>query len=335
MGGRHEMKVIEISRFGGPEVLTLAQRPIPEPGEGEVLIAVAAAGVSKPDALQRRGLYPPPKGASDVPGLEIAGTITALGPRVSGLAAGDRVCALVSGGGYAEHCVAPREQVLPLPSGLSFAEAAALPENMFTVWTNVFERGRLSQGETLLVHGGASGIGTTAIACARAFGARVIATARGRAKCDACARIGASRAIDYSREDFVEAVKSETHGLGADVILDMVAGDYVQRDIDALAIEGRIVLIAYQRAPVASFNVMSLMQKRGTITGSTLRARPPAEKGAIAAQLSSKVWPLLVAGEIQPVIDSQFALEEASKAHERLDRGAHIGKIVLNVTSYR
>lgn len=339
------MRAVEISRPGGPEVLVPAERPVPELRPGEVLIRVEAAGVSRPDALQRRGVYPPPPGASDIPGLEVAGVVEALQPASSPgapgaettpaaaptFSVGDRVVALLAGGGYAEYCAAPIEQVLPLPAGLSAVEGASLPENFFTVWTNVFERGRLQAGETLLVHGGASGIGTTAIALGRALGARVLVTARGRERCEACVRAGADLAFDRETQDFVAETLAATEGRGADVILDMVVGDYLARDVEALAAEGRIVLIAFIKSPTAAFSVPALMQKRGTITGSTLRARKPAEKGRIARGLLSTVWPLLAAGKVRPIIDSTFPLADAARAHARLEQGAHVGKIVLEI----
>jgi NADPH2:quinone reductase len=326
-----DMTVIEIATPGGPDVLRTASRPVPAPGAGEVLIEVAAAGVNRPDVMQRQGKYPPPPGVTDIPGLEVAGRVTALGPGVADRRVGDQVCALVSGGGYAEQCVAPAPQCLPVPTGLSLTEAAAIPETYFTVWTNVFERGRLQPGETLLVHGGASGIGTTAIQLARAFGARVLATAGSEAKCRACERLGAERAIDYKSEDFVAAVKQATEGRGADVILDMVAGDYIPRDVEALAKDGRIVVIALQRGAKTELNLLPLMQRRLSITGSTLRPRSVDEKGAIARALREKVWPLLEAGRCKPVIDSTFPLAQAADAHRRIESGEHVGKIVLVV----
>jgi putative PIG3 family NAD(P)H quinone oxidoreductase len=326
-----DMTVIEIASPGGPEVLIPATRAVPEPAAGEVLIKVAAAGVNRPDVMQRQGKYPPPPGVTDVPGLEVAGVVYALGPQVVDLKVGDRVLALVAGGGYAEYGIAPAPQCLPIPDGLSMVEAAAVPETYFTVWTNVFERGRLQPGETLLVHGGSSGIGTTAIQLARAFGARVLATAGSDAKCRACEQLGAERAINYKSGDFVAAVKQATEGRGADVILDMVAGDYIARDVEALAVDGRIVVIALQRGAKADVNLLPLMQRRLWITGSTLRPRSVAEKGAIASALREKVWPLLAAGRCKPVIDSTFPLAQAADAHRRIESGEHVGKIVLLV----
>jgi putative PIG3 family NAD(P)H quinone oxidoreductase len=323
---------IEISRPGGPEVLAPVERPRPEPRVGEVLIQVAAAGVNRPDIMQRRGLYPPPPGASDIPGLEVAGTVVEVAAD-SGWAVGDRVCALVAGGGYAEYCTAPGAQCLPLPRGLDMIAAAAVPETFFTVWTNVFERGRLKPGEWILIHGGSSGIGTTAIQLARAFRARVLVTAGSDEKCEACERLGADRAINYREVDFVEAVGEATGGRGVDVVLDMVGGDYVARNIEALATEGRLVQIALQSGATAQLNLRPLLTKRLTITASTLRARSVAEKGAIAEAVRNKVWPLLESGAVRPVIHSTFALASAADAHRTLESGRHIGKIVLVVNS--
>ena len=325
------MKVTEIAEPGGPEVLRAAIRATPEPGHGEVLIEVAAAGVNRPDVLQRQGGYPPPPGASDIPGLEVAGTIVASGTGVSTLSIGDRVCALVTGGGYAEYCPAPAAQVLPVPAGLDMIEAAALPETFFTVWSNVFDRGRLQPGERFLVHGGSSGIGTVAIQLARAFEARVFATAGSAEKCAACERLGAERAINYRDENFVEVAKALTGGVGLDLILDMVGGDYIQRNIAALATEGRLVQIAFLSGAKVELNLMPLMLKRLTLTGATLRARAIEDKAAIADALRARVWPLLESGRVRPVIDSTVALADAAKAHERMESGEHIGKIVLAV----
>ncbi len=325
------MKVTEIAESGGPEVLCAAIRATPEPGHGEVLIEVAAAGVNRPDVLQRQGGYPPPPGASDIPGLEVAGTIVARGAGVSTLSIGDRVCALVTGGGYAEYCPAPAAQVLPVPAGLDMIEAAALPETFFTVWSNVFDRGRLQPGERFLVHGGSSGIGTVAIQLARAFEARVFATAGSAEKCAACERLGAERAINYRDENFVEVAKALTGGVGLDLILDMVGGDYIQRNIAALATEGRLVQIAFLAGANVELNLMPLMLKRLTLTGATLRARAIEDKAAIADALRARVWPLLESGRVRPVIDSTVALADAAKAHERMESGEHIGKIVLTV----
>jgi NADPH2:quinone reductase len=326
------MTAIEITAPGGPEVLKPATRPMPLPGAGEVLIQVAAAGVNRPDVMQRMGQYPPPAGASDIPGLEIAGTVVALGLGVNHVKIGDKVCALVTGGGYATHCVAPEAQCLPVPKGFSMAEAAALPETFFTVWTNLFERGALKPGETVLIHGGSSGIGTTAIQLAKALGAhQVFATAGSRDKCKACEALGASRAIDYKHEDFVKVVKEGTANRGVDVILDMVGGDYIQRNINALAVEGRIVYIAFLRGSQAEVNLMPLMLKRGTITGSTLRARTVEQKAAIAAPLKRIVWPLLDQGKIKPQIYRTFPLAQAAEAHRLMESSEHIGKIVLTL----
>lgn len=325
------MTVVEAARPGSPDVLGTATRPVPVPGAGEVLVRVAAAGVNRPDLLQRQGKYPPPAGASDVIGLEVAGTIVVLGEGVTAWHPSDRVCALVAGGGYAEYCVAPAAQCLPVPAGFSMVEAAAMPETFFTVWTNVFERGRLQAGERLLVHGGASGIGTTAIMLGRAFGATVFATAGGPDKCAACERLGATRAIDYRTEDFVDVVRDATKGLGVDVILDMVGGDYVSRNLDALAVEGRLVQIAFLHGARAEVNLAPLMQKRITFTGSTLRPRTVEQKGAIARALRAHVWPRLQNGGIRPVIHATFPLAQAGAAHAELERGEHVGKIVLLV----
>jgi len=323
------MVAVEISEPGGPEVLKPVSRPVPTPGHGEVLLKVAAAGVNRPDVVQRLGLYPPPPGASDLPGLEIAGTIVDVGAGVTGLSKGDKVCALVAGGGYAEYCLADAPLVLPVPKGLSLEEAAALPETFFTVWTNVFDRARLKAGETFLIHGGTSGIGTTAIQLAHVFGARVFATAGSAEKCAACERLGAERAINYRDEDFVAVTQKLTEGRGVDVILDMVGGPYVERNLKALATEGRLVNIAFLQGSKVEVNMMPLMLKRLTLTGSTLRPRSLEEKAAIADALRVKVWPLLDAGRIAPVMDSTFPLREAHAAHTRMEEGAHIGKIVL------
>jgi NADPH:quinone reductase len=323
------MRAIEIRTFGGPEVLTPVERPMPVPSAGEVLIEVAAAGVNRPDVSQRQGKYPPPPGASDIPGLEIAGTIVQTAGEVGEWRAGDRVCALVSGGGYAEYCAAPAPQCLPVPRGFSDVEAAAIPETFFTVWTNVFERGRLTEGESFLVQGGSSGIGTTAIQLAHARGARVFATAGSAEKCAACERLGAERAINYHEEDFVAVVREATSGRGVDVILDMVGGEYVPRHIELLAANGRLVQIATLGGAKAQIFLPAIMQRRLTITGSTLRARSVAEKGAIAAALHASVWPLLDAGRVRPVVFRTFALNDAAEAHQLMESGAHIGKIVL------
>ena len=325
------MIAIEISRPGDPDVLVPTERPRPEPAAGEVLIKVAAAGVNRPDVFQRRGRYPPPPGASDIPGLEVAGTIERLGDAVHGFAAGDTVCALVAGGGYAEYCVAPAPQCLPMPRGLNVVSAAAIPETFFTVWTNVFERGRLQPNETLLVHGGSSGIGTTAIQLARARGSRVFATAGSAEKCAACEQLGAERAINYREEDFVAVVRGLSGGGGVDVVLDMVGGDYFARNIDALAVEGRLVEIATLQGVKAELNIQTIMQRRLTITGSTLRARPIADKAAIAQAVHTHVWPLLESGAVKPIVHATFPLRDAAAAHRLMESSAHIGKLVLTL----
>lgn len=323
------MIAIEIRQPGNPDVLVPAERPRPVPGPGDVLIKVAAAGINRPDVMQRRGRYAPPPGASDIPGLEVAGTIDALGPDVRDWRIGDRVCALVSGGGYAEFCAAPAPQCLPVPSGLDFTAAAAIPETFFTVWTNVFDRGRLARGESLLVHGGSSGIGTTAIQLARARGARVFATAGSAEKCAACEALGAARAVNYKTDDFVSVVREATGGRGVDVVLDMVGAEYFARNLDVLAADGRLVEIATQRGATAEINLVAIMQRRLTVTGSTLRPRSVAEKGAIAAALRAEVWPLLESGEVKPIVHATFPLARAADAHQLMESGAHIGKIVL------
>jgi NADPH2:quinone reductase len=325
------MTVIAIREPGGPQVLAPEPRPVPKPGAGEILIKIAAAGVNRPDVMQRMGLYPPPPGASDIPGLEIAGEVVARGPGVTRWKDGDQVMALVVGGGYAEYCVAHESHALPVPSGLSLVEAAAIPETFFTVWYNMFERGRLAAGETALIHGGSSGIGTTAIQLAKAFGARVIVTAGSPAKCEACLKLGADVAVNYKTDDFVAATKKATGDRGADVVLDIIGGDYIDRNYDAAAVEGRIVQIAFQASPRASVDFRRLMFKRLTHTGSTLRARAVADKGAIAQAVEAKVLPLLVSGQIKPVIDSTFKLADAAAAHARMEASAHIGKIVLTL----
>jgi putative PIG3 family NAD(P)H quinone oxidoreductase len=322
------MTAIEIEAPGGPEVLVPATRPVPAPGAGEVLIQVAAAGVNRPDVLQRLGGYPPPPGASDIPGLEVAGRIVALGGNAGALKLGDEVTALVTGGGYAEYCAAPAAQCLPIPQGLSLTEAAGIPETFFTVWSNVFDRGRLKAGESFLVHGGSSGIGTTAIQLAKALGARVFATAGSAEKCRACEGLGAERAINYRDEDFVAIVKEATGG-GVDVILDMVGGDYIQRNIKALAPDGRLCYIAFLGGAKAEVDFLPVMLKRLTITGSTLRARDVAFKGAIAEKLREKAWPLIEAGRVKPVVHRTFPLAQAAEAHRLMESGEHIGKIVL------
>lgn len=326
-----EMTAVEIRTPGGPEVLVPARRPVPAPAAGEVLIEVAAAGVNRPDVLQRKGGYAPPPGASDIPGLELAGRVVALGEGAGDWKVGDAVTALVAGGGYAEYCTAPAPQCLPVPKGLSLLEAAAIPETYFTVWTNVFDRGGLKAGEAFLVHGGSSGIGTTAIQLAAAFGARVFATAGSAEKVAACEALGAERGINYREEDFVAAVKEATGGNGVNLVLDMVGGSYVQRDIAALAPDGRLVFIAFLGGAKAEVDFSQIMMKRLTVTGSTLRPRPIAFKGAIAQNLKAKVWPLLEAGKARPQIFKTFPLAEAAQAHALMESSAHVGKIVLTV----
>jgi NADPH2:quinone reductase len=326
-----EMTAIAIRAPGGPEMLVPEQRALPQPAAGEVLVKVAAAGVNRPDVVQRQGHYPPPKGATDIPGLEIAGEVVALGQGATRWKLGDRVMALVVGGGYADYCPAHESHCLPVPAGLTLTEAAAIPETFFTVWHNTFERGRLQAGETLLVHGGSSGIGTTAIQLAKAFGARVITTAGSADKCDACRKLGADVAVNYKSEDFVAATKSATGGKGADVILDMVGGDYIERNYEAAAVDGRIVQIAFLASPKATVDFRRIMMKRLTHTGSTLRARSIADKGAIARAVEEHVLPLIVAGKARPVMDSTFPLAQAAAAHARMEASAHIGKIVLVV----
>jgi len=325
------MIAIEIREPGEPEVLVPVERPTPAPAAGEVLIKVAAAGVNRPDVMQRRGKYPPPPGASDIPGLEVAGTIEALGEGVHDFKRGDAVCALVAGGGYAQYCVAPEPQCLPIPAGVDVTSAAAIPETFFTVWTNVFERGRLRASETILIHGGAGGIGTTAIQLARAFGARAFATAGTAEKCEACERLGAERAINYRESDFVAVVRQLTADRGVDVVLDMVGGEYFPRNLEALAMDGRLVEIATQRGAKAEINIASVMQRRLTITGSTLRARSVADKGLIAKAVKRNVWPLLERGVVRPVVYKIFPLERAADAHRMMEAGEHIGKLVLTV----
>lgn len=325
------MTAIEIATPGAPDVLRPVRLPLPAPGPGEVLIAVRAAGVNRPDVIQRKGAYPPPPGASPLPGLEVAGEIAALGAGVSAWSVGDAVCALLAGGGYAEYAAAPAAQCLAVPDGLSMVEAASLPETFFTVWSNLFDRAHLQAGETVLVHGGTSGIGIAAIQMATAFGATVLATAGTAEKCAACVRLGATRAINYREQDFVEVVRAATGGRGADVILDMVGGEYVARNIKAAAPDGRIVQIAFLGGSKVTLDLMALMRNRITLTGSTLRPREIAFKAAIARNLREKVWPLIAAGRIRPVIDSVFPLADAARAHERMESSAHIGKIVLEV----
>ena len=329
------MRVIEIAGHGGPDVLRLAGRPRPAAGRDQVLIQVAAAGVNRPDVFQRLGKYPPPPGASDIPGLEVAGTVVAVGePGEAPMrwVVGDRVLALVTGGGYAEYVAVPAEQCLPVPVTLTMVEAAAVPETFFTVWANVFDRGRLAAGEFLLVHGGSSGIGTTAIQLGRALGARVLVTAGSESKCEACERLGAERAINYRSADFVVVAREHSGAHGMDVILDMVGGDYLPRNIEVLAADGRLVQIALLRGSKAELDLSAVMRRRLTISGSTLRAQPVAVKGAIARTLEARVWPLIAAGSIRPVIHAVFPLEHAAEAHRVLEQGDHIGKVVLTVS---
>ncbi len=322
------MRAVEITEAGGPDVLQLTERPMPEPEEGQVVLKVAYAGVNRPDALQRAGAYDPPPGASDLPGLEASGEVVAIGSGVEGLAVGDQVCALLPGGGYAEYVATPAAHCLPVPAGMGLKEAACLPETFFTVWSNVFTRGGLKPGERFLVHGGSSGIGTTAIQLANAFGARVFATAGSAEKCAACVELGAEKAINYRDEDFVAAMRAEG---GANLILDMVGGDYIPRNIKALAEDGRLVQIAFLQGPVVELNFALMMVKRLTLTGSTLRPQSDLAKARIAQDLREAVWPLLEAGKVAPVMDSEFDLADAAAAHARMEGSGHIGKIVLKV----
>jgi NADPH2:quinone reductase len=326
------MRAIEITGAGGPEVLRPTQRPQPQPAAGELLIRVAASGVNRPDVLQRKGLYPPPPGASDLPGLEVAGTVAAGAPEdleAAGVALGDRVCALVAGGGYAQWCVAPAGQVLPAPRGLGDVEAASLPETFFTVWQNVFEIAALQAGEWLLVHGGTSGIGVAAIQLARARGAHVVATAGSADKCAACLQLGADVAVDYRQQDFVHEALAATGGRGVDVVLDMVAGDYVARELRCLADDGRLAIIAVQGGTRSEIDAGIVLRKRLAITGSTLRARPAAYKAALARALRARVWPLIEAGAVRPVVHRAMPADEAAAAHALMESGTHVGKIVL------
>ncbi|MCX8996944.1 NAD(P)H-quinone oxidoreductase [Rhizobiaceae bacterium BDR2-2] len=324
-----ETRAVIAPRPGGPEALEIVSRPRPVPGEGELLVRVAAAGINRPDVMQRQGNYPPPPGASDVFGLELSGTVVEAGPGVARFKAGDRLMALVHSGAYAEWAVVQEASALPVPDGMSMIEAGAVPETYFTVWSNVFERAGLKPGETLLVHGGTSGIGTTATLLAKAFGSKVIVTAGSAEKCTASLAIGADAAINYREQDFVAAVKDLTDGKGPDVILDMVGGDYIARNLQAVAVDGRIAQIAFQQGSKAEVDFMPLMMKRVTLTGSTLRARPLAMKAKLAATLEEKVLPLLAAGRARPLIDSTFPFEKVADAHARMDRGEHVGKIVL------
>lgn len=322
------MRAVEITKPGGPEVLQMTQRPRPTAGHGQVVLKVAYAGVNRPDALQRAGMYAPPPTASDLPGLEASGTVVAIGDGVAGLSVGDQVCALLPGGGYAEYVMTPAAHCLPIPEGLSLKEAACLPETFFTVWSNVFTRGGLKAGERFLVHGGSSGIGTTAIQLANAFGARVFATAGSVEKCAACVALGAERAINYKEEDFVEVMKAEG---GPDLILDMVGGDYIPRNVKVLANDGRLVQIAFLQGPKVELNFAMMMMKRLTITGSTLRPQSDLAKARIAQDLHEAVWPLVASGKVKPVMDSTFDLADAAGAHSRMESSGHIGKIVLTV----
>lgn len=325
------MRAIEISEPGGPEVLRATTRPVPQPAAGEVLIRVAAAGINRPDVFQRKGLYPPPPGASDLPGLEVAGTVAAVGDGVTGPTAGDRVCALLAGGGYAEYAVAPAPQVLPVPDGLDMIAAAALPETAFTVWSNIVDIGRLAAGETLLVHGGSSGIGTMAIQIARSLGAQVIVTVGSPEKAAACLDLGADHAINYREQDFAEAIQQITGGDGVDLILDMVAGSYLVSNISLLKPLGRLVIIALLGGAKGELNLSAVMRKRLTVTGSTLRPRSIAEKGALAMALQARLWPLIGQGKVRPLVHTTFPLDQAADAHALMESSAHIGKIVLTV----
>jgi NADPH2:quinone reductase len=326
-----EMTVVEITRPGPPDVLRPARRPVPRPRAGDALIRVAAAGVNYPDLLQRQGRYPPPHGASDIPGLEVAGEVVAVGEDTPAACVGERVCALVAGGGYAEYCLAPAPQCLPAPKGLDDVAAAAIPETFFTVWVNVFDRGRLRSGDTLLVHGGSGGIGTTAIQLGRAFGARVFATAGSSEKCAVCESLGAEKAIDYRREDFVAVVRELTGGRGVDVILDILGGEDLSRNVQCLAVEGRLIQIAFLKGARAEIDLTPILQRRLTLTGSTLRPRSVEEKGAIAWALKGSVWPMLEHGTVRPLIHKTFPLAQAAEAHRLMEARGHVGKIVLTV----
>lgn len=327
-----EMTVIAISEPGGPDVLKAERRAVPCPGQGEVLVRVSHAGVNRPDCLQRAGSYPPPRGASDLPGLEISGEIVALGEGVDPGELGKRVCALVNGGGYAEYCIARPEHCLPIPAGLAMAEAAAIPETLFTVWHNVFQRGYARDGETILIHGGTSGIGTMAIMLAKLFGLKVIATCGSEAKCAAAREVGADLAINYRTQDFVEEAKAFTGGKGVELVLDVVAGSYTQRNLDALGEDGRLVVIAVLGGPMSEINVARMMVRRQSITGSTMRPRSNVFKGMLADELFREVWPLVESGELRPVMDKIYPLAEAAKAHARMEAGEHVGKIVLEIS---
>ncbi len=327
------MRVIEIPSFGPPDVLKLAERPDPVPGRGEVLIKVYAAGINRPDVIQRLGKYPPPPGASDIPGLEVSGIVEDVADDVASCRVGEMVCALVAGGGYAEKVAVPYQQVLPIPDGLTVIEAAAIPETFFTVWTNVFDRGHLQAGESILIHGGTSGIGTTAIQLAKVFGARVFATAGSTAKCEACVALGAEAAFNYRDVDWAAAVREATAGRGVDVILDIVGGDYIPRNVELLAVEGRLLQIAFLKHARAEVDFSLMMRKRAWITGSTLRPRTPGDKGVIAAALRMQVWPLLASGAVKPIVYQVFPFTEAAAAHRLMESSTHIGKIVLDVRS--
>lgn len=325
------MTAIKIPEPGGPEALVPTSIDTPVPGNGELLVKVAAAGLNRGDIVQRMGFYPPPPGASDTPGLEVSGIVVAIGPGIAEFSVGDEICGLVAGGGYAEYCLVDAPLALPIPKPLSLIEGAALPETFFTVWTNIYDQAGLQPGETLLVHGGSSGIGTTAIMLAHAFGSRVFATAGSEEKCATCTKLGAERAINYKSEDFVAVCKDLTGGKGVDVILDMVGGDYVQRNLDLLALKGRVINVAYQNGSTVEINLMPLMIKRLAVMGSTLRARTLAEKAEIAESLRTKVWPLLDEGRMAPIVDSTFALTDAAEAHKLMETSAHIGKILLTM----
>ena len=327
------MRAVEITSFGPPDVLKIVERPDPFPAAGEILIDVAAAGVNRPDVIQRLGKYPPPPGASDLPGLEVAGTVAALGGDVRGWSIGDPICALVAGGGYAERAAVPHEQCLPIPKGLTAIQAAGIPETFFTVWTNVFQRGTLKAGETILIHGGTSGIGTTAIQLAKAFGARVLTTAGSDAKCDATRKLGAEHAFNYKTQDWVAEGKRVTDGRGVNLILDIVGGDYMGRNLDLLSIEGRLLQIAFLKSPKAELDFSVMMRKRAWITGSTLRPRSPEEKGVIARDLLAHVWPLLEKGAVAPVIHKVFPFADAAAAHRMMEESSHIGKLILDIRS--
>ena len=326
-----EMTVVEIAAPGGPEQLRTAVRPVPQPGNDEVLVRVEAAGINRPDVMQRQGRYPPPPGVSDLPGMEIAGEIVALGPNVSGLSVGDKITSLLPGGGYAGYAIAAAPLAMPIPKGLSMVEAAAIPETFLTVWTNLFERGRCKAGDVVLIHGGTSGIGTTAIQLANAWGARVFATAGSAEKARACEKLGASRGIDYKTEDFVAVIRAETQGYGVDITLDIVAGPYVPRNLDIAAVEGRVVTISTLGGTRAEINMVPIMMKRLTLTGSTLRARTVAQKACVADGVRKHVYPLIESGKVRPVIFKTFPLAEASEAHRLMESSQHIGKIVLTI----